>query len=208
VAETLQRAWVPKRPEAARAINAALVLCADHELNVSAFTARCVASAGATPYDAVIAGLAALRGTRHGGHTARVEALLDEVASPPRARRVLGERLKRGEATPGFGHRLYPAGDPRGRRLMALAAGLGKQSRAVKLAQATAAEARRLIGEEPTVDFGLVALARALGLPTGAALALFAIGRTAGWIGHALEQYEAGGLIRPRAKYVGEAIRT
>ena len=53
------------------------------------------------------------------------------------------------------------------------------------------------------MDFGLVTLARALGLPPGAAVTLFALGRTVGWIGHAIEQYEGGSLIRPRARYVG-----
>jgi citrate synthase len=207
VAEALQGHWVPNLPVAARAINAALVLCADHELNVSAFTARCVASAGATPYDVVMAGLAALRGSRHGGHTARVEAFLDEVGSAARAGQVLGDRLRRGETIPGFGHPLYPEGDPRGRRLMELATEIGKRSRAVTLAKAVVAEAWRLIGEHPTVDFGLVAISRALGLPAGAPLALFAIGRTAGWIGHALEQYQSGVMIRPRARYTGPAIR-
>jgi citrate synthase len=65
------------------------------------------------------------------------------------------------------------------------------------------AAAKAVIGEAPTIDFALVALARALGLPNGSALTLFAIGRTIGWIGHAIEQYEANAIIRPRAKYVG-----
>lgn len=203
LAEGLQRAWAPGRAGAAHALNAALVLCADHELNVSAFTARCAASAGATPYDAVIAGLAALRGTRHGGHTERVEALLDEVGTAGRAKRVLGERLRRGEDIPGFGHRLYPEGDPRGRRLLELAEKAARRAAAAKLARAVTTAAVELTGERPTVDFGLAALRRALGLPRGAALALFALGRTAGWIAHALEQYQSGVMIRPRARYVG-----
>jgi len=205
IAEVLARHWAPKQPGAARLLNVALILCADHELNVSAFTARCVASAGATPYDVVTAGLAALRGSRHGGHTARVEALLEAVGTPGQAGRVLAERLQRGEALPGFGHHLYPppGGDPRGRALMELAQTHFRRSRAVAVAQAVAAGAERLVGEQPTVDFGLVALARALGLPRGAPLALFALGRTAGWIGQALEQYALGQMIRPRARYVG-----
>jgi citrate synthase len=114
---TLQRGWGVGGDKAARLLNAALVLCADHELNVSSFTARCVASAGSTLYGVVLAGLAALQGTRHGGHTARVAALLREVEAPQQARDVLAGRLRRGENIPGFGHRLYPKGDPRGRLL-------------------------------------------------------------------------------------------
>ena len=78
-----------------------------------------------------------------------------------------------------------------------------RRSRAVAVALAVVAEAERLVGEQPTSDFGLVVLARAMGLPRGAPLALFALGRTAGWIGQALEQYALGQMIRPRAKYVG-----
>jgi citrate synthase len=203
LAEALQQRWAPRRRSAARLIDAALILCADHELNVSAFTARCVASAAATPYDVVIAGLAALRGSRHGGHTARVEALLDEIGAPARAGHVLRERLRRGETLPGFGHRLYPEGDPRGRALLRLAARYFGRARAVAVGQAAAAEAQGLLGEAPTLDFGLVVLALSLGLPPGGALALFALGRTAGWIGQALEQYQTGEMIRPRARYSG-----
>jgi citrate synthase len=203
LAETLQQRWAPQKPAAARLINSALILCADHELNVSAFTARCVASAGATPYDVVIAGLAALRGRHHGGHTAHIAALFDEVGRPARAGQVLAERLRRDGSLPGFGHHLYPTGDPRGRALLALASAASPRARPLALARAVAAEALQRLGERPTLDFGLVVLERVLNLPRGAALALFALGRTAGWIAHALEQYQLAHLIRPRAKYVG-----
>jgi citrate synthase len=66
-------------------------------------------------------------------------------------------------------------------------------------------QGQQIIGEHPTLDFGLAALARALHLPTGATLALFAIGRTIGWIGHTLEQYQLNQIIRPRARYTGPA---
>jgi citrate synthase len=205
IAERLQLRWANTRPRAsaARLLDAALILSADHELNVSAFTVRCVASAGATPYGAVVAGLAALAGTRHGGHTARVEALFEEIGTPAHTGQVVSERLRRGEPVPGFGHPLYPDGDPRGRALLALTAAAVPRSRHVALARSIAAEVWRVNGEHPTVDFGLVVLARSLGLPRGGALALFALGRTAGWIGHAIEQYQSGEIIRPRARYVG-----
>ena len=203
VAETLAEGWAPDEPDASSLVRAALILCADHELNVSAFTARCVASSGATPYAAVTAGLAALGGTRHGGQTEIVEALLREVGGGGEARSVLAGRLRRGEGIPGFGHSLYPEGDPRGRELLRLAAAARPRSTDVGLSRAICEAARELTGEEPTVDFGLVVLSRVLGLPPGSPLALFAIGRTIGWIGHAIEQYEDGSLIRPRARYTG-----
>ncbi|MGH9761756.1 MAG: citrate/2-methylcitrate synthase, partial [Blastocatellia bacterium] len=89
----LQEAWAPRRPGMRKALKAALILCADHELNVSAFAARCVASAAATPYDAVSAGLAALKGSRHGGMSSRVEALLREAGTPANAVETVAGRL-------------------------------------------------------------------------------------------------------------------
>jgi citrate synthase len=203
VAEALQDAWVPRQAEALPVIEAALILCADHELNVSAFTARCVASAGGTPYGVVAAALAALQGARHGGAVGRAVALLDEIGSPAKTASVLGGRLRRDEAIPGFGHRLYPEGDPRGRALLDMVSAARPRSKSARLARSLTAEAARLIGERPTIDLALAVTELAFELPTGAGLALFALGRTAGWIGHALEQYATGELIRPRATYVG-----
>ena len=192
VAATLATSWSTD----AALVSMALVLCADHELNVSAFTARCVASAGATPYHVVNAGLCALQGGRHGGHTSRVEALFAE-AEREGASAAISARLRRGEAIPGFGHRLYPAGDPRGRALCEAVL----SRRADPVAVALIASAGDAVGLQPTIDFGLVALRRT-GLPAHAALTLFALGRTIGWVGHAIEQ-APGELIRPRARYVG-----
>lgn len=208
IVETLQQNWVPDRPQVSTALNAALILCADHELNVSSFTARCVASAGSTPYAVVTAGLAALQGPKHGGHTGRAAALLQEVGTPERARPAIADRLRRGEAIPGFGHQLYPAGDPRGAALLQLAADVCPDAPALQLATAVAQEVREVIGDYPNLDFGLATLAHVLQLPRGAALALFALGRTIGWIGHAIEQYQENRMIRPRARYVGESPRS
>jgi citrate synthase len=207
IVATLQAGWVPDRPGAAEPIGAALILAADHELNVSAFTARCAASARAMPYDVVAAGIAALKGVRHGGHTERVEALFREAGSPEGARRTVADRLRRGEEVPGFGQPLYPEGDPRCAALLTLAEEIAPGSPAVELARALAEAGRELLRDHPVIDFGLVTLARVLGLPEGSPLALFALGRTIGWFGHAIEQYSSGKLIRPRAAYVGEAPR-
>ncbi|HEX2211076.1 MAG TPA: citrate/2-methylcitrate synthase [Longimicrobium sp.] len=202
LAELLRRRWVPADDDARRLLDAALVLCVDHELNVTSFTARCAASGGATPYGAVIAGLSALGGARHsGGEVEAVEALLDEAARAG-AEPVLASRLRRGERIPGFGNTLYPDGDPRGAALLELARAARPDSPAVEVAERVADAARELLGDHPVVDFGLVTLARALELPPRGALVLIALGRTVGFVAHALEQY-AGRIIRPRARYVG-----
>ena len=204
LAEVLGRGWCPQDPGAPAILGSALVFCADHELPVSTFAARCVASSEATPYAVVLAGLAALGGVKHGGEVELVEAFLREVEAVGDARAAISGRLRRGERIPGFGHSLYPGGDPRGAGLLGMTADAYPDSPAVALSAAIAGEALDMIGERPTVDLALVTVARTLGLPPGGAVALFALGRTIGWIGHAIEQYEEGFLIRPRARYVGE----
>lgn len=195
---TLAKHWGV--PSAAPLLRAALILCADHELNVSAFTARCVASAGATPYGVVIAGLAALEGVKHGGTTGRVEALWNSLHQSRDLSGAIAERLRRGESIDGFGHPLYPHGDPRATVLLGMLPRSKQAATAHRLATAMTA----ILDEPPTIDFALVALARSLGLPDGSALTLFALGRTMGWIAHALEQYEQAAIIRPRARYTGD----
>jgi citrate synthase len=193
----LASAW--RVPRATELLRAALIACADHELNVSTFVARCVASAGSSPYNVVLAGLAALEGTKHGGTTARVDASWEALRRSADLRAAFTDRLRRGEIIEGFGHPLYPSGDPRATLLLTML----PKGKPATFARDVAAAAQAVIGEAPTVDFALVAIARALGLPSDAALTLFAISRTIGWIGHAIEQYEANAIIRPRAKYVG-----
>jgi citrate synthase len=200
IATALARGWKSDP----RTLNAALILCADHELNPSSFTARVVAGTQATPYAAVIAALSALSGARHGGHTARVSALLREVGEPGRAARVISARLRRGEDLPGFGHVLYPEGDPRAAALLNMATERFRHAPALLLAQAVAAEGLALTGKRPNIDFALVTLALAGDLPEDAALGLFALGRTAGWIAHIIEQVSSGLMIRPRAHYTGK----
>jgi citrate synthase len=212
--DPLREAWMANSEDDGRLLHGALILCADHELNVSSFTARCVASAGSNPYEAVAAALGALRGFRHGGHSDRVEELLAELGvhrlidgPPPRqeVRRLVEERLQRGEHIPGFGQPLYPDGDPRAAILLDLIASAYPGSTTVEAARAVAAEVESLIGQRPTIDFALATLSLELGLGPGGAFTVFAIGRTAGWVGHVIEEYQRGRLIRPRARYTGPA---
>ncbi|MCU1350398.1 MAG: Citrate synthase, partial [Acidobacteria bacterium] len=205
VEETLRLHWVPKSPFAAELIRAALIVCADHELNVSSFTARCVASAGSNPYSVVLGGLAAIEGVKHGGISKRVESLFNDVRRSRDLPRTLADRMRRGETIDGFGHRLYPNGDPRAALLMEMLAERFPKSKELAFARELAAAVEELLGEKPTADFALVVLSRLLKLPPGSPLALFAIGRSIGWIGHAIEQYALGEIIRPRARYVGPA---
>ena len=207
VAKTLQNAWLPGRPETARLIEAALILCADHELNVSTFTCRTVASSGASLYAVATAGLSALQGPRHGGATGRLEALWDEAAANGVGDTIAG-RLKRGDSIEGFGHVVYRGVDPRANILMELLEEAVSGSEELTMAKALIEEVGKRTGLSHNVDLGLVALRRSLGLEKGTALLLFCLGRIVGWIAHAIEQYQTGRLIRPRAKYTGPEPRT
>lgn len=165
-------------------LHSALVLCADHELNASTFATRVAASTGASLYAAVSAGLATLSGPKHGGACAAVEAMFGEAESCGPAQ-ALTRRLRRGDPISGFGHRLYPDGDPRARALLQ---NLGGQNDWIEAGE-------QILGAYPSIDLALVAL----GLEEGKAFQIFATGRCLGWVAHALEQYEDGRMIRPRA---------
>ena len=190
--ERLGRAWRAPR-DRWDLLRRALVLLADHELNASTFAARVTASTGASLAAAMLSGLATLSGPRHGGVAERLDAFAADVAANGAARAL----TRRGAApVPGFGHALYPDGDPRADALL----------RFVEPSQALAAlrdAVEAETGEKANVDFALAALRDALDLPSEAPFALFAAARTAGWLAHAIEQVESGQLIRPRARYAG-----
>jgi citrate synthase len=208
VAGTLLAALrVPQKPSLVNAVDRALVLCAEHELNASTFAARVAASAGADLYACLGAAVHTLSGSAHGGMCDRVEALIGTIGDRARATRTVREWLARGEQLPGFGHPLYAAGDPRATLLLELAATHGARSEQAKTAFALLEAMKRGGHPEPTLDIGLVTLCLCLELPPGSAACIFAVGRSAGWVAHALEQRAAGYLLRPRARYVGVAVR-
>jgi len=146
--------------------------------------------------------MATLKGHKHGGTTEHVSRLFVETKTPKRSRAVIANRLRRGESVPGFGHPLYPAGDPRAALLLRLAEA-GENKEEWRLARHLARVGSELLQDLPNLDFGLVALSRTYGLPEQSPLLLFALGRTIGWVAHAIEQYASSELIRPRARYTG-----
>jgi citrate synthase len=192
-------------------LDAALVLVADHELAASTVAARVAASVRADPYAVAAAGLATVSGSLHGGASLAVEALLAEIERPglaPRqaklqAGRVLGERLRRGERLRGLGHPLYPDGDPRAAYLLARLRRAAGGSPRMAVVDALLAATRRRGLPPPNVDLALAALGHVTGMTRGAGEAIFAVARVAGWIAHALEEYERATPIRLRAVYTG-----
>ena len=197
----IAKAWAPDNKHAADLIRRALVLLADHELNASAFTVRCAASTGLNLYDAMIAGLVALKGPKHGGAgvlaAQLVKTLVDRDVAP-----VIRERVALGERFAGFGHGVYKHGDPRAHVLLDALTRAGAAQKFTKEIPERIAEAT---GEFVNIDYALAVLVHTLGLPPGNELVLFAMARTVGWIAHASEQLRHGGLIRPRARYIGPA---
>jgi len=200
VAAVLGRALGRRDPAATAALDATLVLMADHELNASTFAARVAASTGADLHACLGAALATLSGPRHGAMHARVEALVAEAGSARDAVTTIRSRLARGEELPGFGHPLYTDGDPRTAPMLALARRLAGRDERVRTVIALADAGSDVAGTPATCDLGLVAIAAALRLPHGAPGAIFAVGRAAGWVAHVLEQRAANFLIRPRAR--------
>jgi citrate synthase len=190
-------------PALRRALSAALVLLADHELAASTLAARAAASVRADPYAVVATGLGALGGALHGGASLGAEALLAAAAGPDDVPRVVGELLRRGERVPGFGHFVYQTGDPRAVLLLDLVRHAAPKSGQLAVAEAVLAEVRRKSLPEPNIDFAIATLARVAGMIRGSGEAVFAVARTAGWIAHALEAYAGPGPLRPRAVYIG-----
>jgi len=192
---------------AVEALNAALVLVADHELSVSTLAARMAASIAADPYAVVTVGLSALGGAMQAVASLAVEDLLAEVSSPEGAAEAIGERLRRGDRLPGFGHRLYPNGDPRAPALLQLLRRCWRGHQRLGAIEAVIAACEERGLPAPNIDFTLASLAHLAGMLRGSSEAIFAMARTAGWLAHALEEYERRTSIRPRAIYVGVPVR-
>jgi citrate synthase len=190
-------------PGLMRALSAALVLLADHELAASTLAARAAASVRADPYAVVGTGLGAMSGALHGGASLGAETLMAAASGPDDVPRVVAELLRRGEKVPGFGHFVYRGGDPRAILLLDLVRRAAPKSGQLAVADAVFAEVRQKSLPEPNIDFAIATLVRVAGMVRGAGEAIFAVARTAGWIAHALEAYSGPGPLRPRAVYTG-----
>lgn len=199
----------PASPAEIAGLDTYLVTVADHGLNASTFAARVVASTQAGPTSSVLAAYGALKGPLHGGAPGPVLNMLDAVGSADHAEATLTAMLDHGDRLMGFGHRIYRVRDP---RADALKAALGKLERSDRLDLALAVEATalRLLKQrkpdrplETNVEFFTALLLDALGFPRDCFTAVFAMGRTGGWIAHAREQAISGRLIRPKSAYVG-----
>lgn len=197
-----------QRPDAtaARVMDVALILHADHEFNASCFAGRVTASTLSDMYSAVAAAVGTLKGALHGGANEQVMRLLLEIGDAGRADEVIREKLAAKERVPGFGHRVYKTWDPRALILKAHSEQLGRErgdSRWYEISLAVEQAVYREKGLYPNVDFYTASIYHVLGIPTDLFTPIFAVSRTAGWTAHLLEQYADNRLIRPRAEYTG-----
>jgi citrate synthase len=154
----------------------------------------------------VAIGLSALAGPLQSVACLAAEDLLAEIESPDRAVWLIGERLRRGERLPGFGHRLYDGGDPRGTFLLERLNAIMPSGSDLDIVQSVVATTRERGLPAANVDFALAAMARTGRMVRGASEAIFAIARTAGWIAHAMEEYSIGVEVRPRMIYMGPPV--
>lgn len=184
--------------ESSAAVNATLIWCADHELSSPAYVARVIASTGSGLHGCLSGAMAAHSGSLAGGGCDRLEELLAQRPTAARLREMFAG-VRKGVRLPGFGHVLYPNGDPRAPPLLDIAMQLAAPKLLSDM-QTMMTIAREEADLAPTLEFGLVAVSRALGLPPRTASSLWAVGRSVGWIGHVIEQRLSGGIIRPRAR--------
>jgi len=192
---------------AEKALDADLILHAEHELNASTFAARVAASTLADMYACVVAATGTLMGPLHGGAAQEVMKMLREVATPRRAEEYVKKKLEKGEKLMGFGHRIYKhVIDPRAPILRELARELSKNGNPIwlEISEAIAESAYKYKKLLPNVDFYSASVYANLGIPDDLFVNIFAMGRISGWLAHIIEQYENNRLIRPRAKYTGE----
>ena len=212
ISTSLQRYWAPGDPSAARIFNAALVLSADHELDPSTFTARCVASTRSHPCAVVGACLSAVQGQMYREKYFQIERLFNEVERAGSAKGAVAQWVQDGVDIPGFTHPLYPEGDPRAKFILDMLADDLKLSqpagaKRLRLIFDVVREVEQVLHEKPVLELGLFAVAVRFDLDLHSARALFMLGRSAGWMAHAIEQYQVREFFRPRARYVGEPPR-
>jgi len=196
-------------PTAIRAMDVALILHADHELNASTFAARVAAATLTDVHSAVVAGVGTLKGPLHGGANAEVMKMLLEIGKDAPAERIesyVRSKLARKEKIPGFGHRVYNTEDPRATHLRRMSKELGEQAGDkawFEMSERIEALVRAEKKLYPNVDFYSASTYYTMGIPIDLYTPIFAVSRISGWTAHILEQYANNRLIRPRADYIG-----
>jgi len=197
-----------KEPEpiAVEAIDKALVLHADHELNASTFTARVCVATLSDVYSGITAAIGALKGPLHGGANEAVMKMLTEIGSVENVDAYIENALANKQKITGFGHRVYRQGDPRAKHLKKMSKQLTTitgESKWYEMSEKIEGIVTSQKQLPPNVDFYSASVYHSLGIDHDLFTPIFAISRVSGWLAHILEQYENNRLIRPRADYIG-----
>ncbi|HXQ49438.1 MAG TPA: citrate/2-methylcitrate synthase [Thermoplasmata archaeon] len=198
-------------PERVAALEAYLVLLADHGMNASTFALRTAISTQSDLASAATAALAVLQGPVHGGAPSRVSDMLDAVGAPDRSDHWVAQRVAAGEVLFGFGHRAYKTEDPRAVVLHGIARRVAAPARLELAEDVERSALAALRAAHPTarlytnVEFWSAVVLEAVGLPRELFTPTFAVARTAGWTAHAREQAADNRLIRPEIEYIGPA---
>jgi len=194
---------------AERALDIALILHADHELNASTFAARVAAATLSDMHSAITAAIGALKGPLHGGANEAVFRILEKVdKSGMTAVEYVRDMLAHKEKVPGFGHRVYHTEDPRATHLRKMSRDLGKSSGQSKWFDMSEQIEQFVKAEKKlnaNVDFYSASTYHTLGIDVDLFTPIFAVSRMSGWTAHVIEQLDDNRLIRPRADYVGPA---
>lgn len=203
----------PPSAPMAQALDAYFAAVCENGLNTSAFTARIIASSGASLVAAVIGAYCAFSGPRHGGAPGPTLDMLDAAAASGDLDGWIERKITAGERIMGFGHRVFRRGDPRAAALKGALERLGPDAGRLAFAaeverRVAAAFARLKPGRpplKPNIEINAALLLDAVGVPRAAFMPVFAAARCAGWLAHAMEQRKEGRLVRPISAYVGPA---
>ncbi|MEO8350872.1 MAG: citrate synthase [Chthoniobacteraceae bacterium] len=196
-------------PDAAKTLDVAYVLHAEHGFNASTFTARVVASTLSDMYSAASAAIGALKGPLHGGANEGVIHMLEEIGSLDRVDAWIEEALAQKKKVMGIGHRVYKVLDPRAPHLKTMAIKLSEElgeAKWIQMSERIASLMKEKKGLNANVDFYSATVYYSLGIPTDLFTPIFAISRMSGWTAHILEQLGDNRLFRPLSEYVGPEV--
>ena len=195
--------------EAAKTLDVAYVLHADHGMNASTFSARVTIATLSDIYSALTSAIGTLKGPLHGGANEGVIHMLLEIGSEDNVDAWVAEQLAQKKKIMGIGHRVYKVLDPRAPHLRAMAVKLSEElgePKYIRMSERIAEIMKEKKGLNANVDFYSATVYYSLGIPTDMFTPIFAIARTSGWTGHVLEQLADNRLYRPLSEYIGPPV--